>query len=151
MRNLFVGGMLLIGIFSSTALAHVGAVGVVKELMESMKAMGAAMKQIKAMIKGRDDFVPERVKELARAIADLSGTAINRVFPLGSNFEPSQAKPAIWENWQVFKDLAVSMERQALQLAADAATSGAVEKTYQELSKTCKSCHKKFRLKKKRR
>ena len=75
----------------------------------------------------------------------------NRVFPPGSNFEPSQAKPAIWENWQVFKDLAVSMERQALQLAADAATSGAVEKTYQELSKTCKSCHRKFRLKKKRR
>tara|TARA_B100000519_G_C14003965_1_gene325359 strand:- start:123 stop:545 length:423 start_codon:yes stop_codon:yes gene_type:complete len=139
------------GILSTTVLAHVGAVGVVKERMESMKTIGAAMKQIKAMINGRADFVPERVKELAGAIADHSGTAINRVFPVGSNFEPSQAKPAIWENWQVFADLAVLMERQALQLAADAVTSGAVAKAYQELSKTCKSCHKKFRLKKKRR
>jgi cytochrome c556 len=151
MRALLVAGMVSLAMLSSTALAHDGAAGVVKERMDSMKGMGAAMKQIKAMINGRADYKPARVKELARAIAEHSGAALNRVFPDGSNLEPSRAKADIWEDWQTFTDLAVSMEKHASRLAGSAGTSDAAEKAYQGLSKTCKSCHKKFRLKKKRR
>ncbi|HAT36834.1 MAG TPA: hypothetical protein DCS82_14050, partial [Rhodospirillaceae bacterium] len=56
-----------------SAIAHEGAVGVVAERMATMKNMGAAMKQIKAMIKGRADYDAARVEELARAIAAHSG------------------------------------------------------------------------------
>ena len=151
MRNLFVAGMVLLAIVSSAVFAHDGATGVIKERMESMKGMGSAMKQIKAMINGRADYKAARVKELARSIAEHSGVALNRVFPRGSNAEPSHAKPEIWEDWQAFTDLGAAMEKHAVRLAGNAATASKAKVAYRKLSKTCKSCHRKFRAKRKRR
>jgi cytochrome c556 len=144
---LAVGWVLL----SGAGIAHEGATGIVKERMEDMKGMGAAMKQIKAMIKGRADYNPARIAELSRAIARHSGESLVKVFPKGSLHRPSRAKPEIWEKWRDFTERAGEMERHATVLADSAANSKSAEKPFAALGDTCGACHKKFRAKKKRR
>jgi cytochrome c556 len=147
---LAVGWALISGAVTS-AVAHKGATGIVKERMEAMKGMSAAMKQIKAMLKGRADYDPARIAELSRAIARHSGESLVKVFPRGSLHRPSRAKPEVWEKWRVFKDLAGDMERHATALAESAANQKSAKKPFAALGDTCSACHKKFRVKKKKR
>lgn len=146
---LVVSALLIFADFPATA--HKGAAGVVKERMEAMKGMGAAMKQIKAMIGGRVAYDPARVEELARAIATHSGEKMTSLFPAGSDKKPAQTKPAIWQDWQQFNNLAVELRQKATLLADNAGSAKAAKTPYYAVSKNCKSCHKKFRKKKKRR
>ncbi|MBL23212.1 MAG: hypothetical protein CMM48_04865 [Rhodospirillaceae bacterium] len=133
-----------------SAIAHEGAVGVVAERMATMKNMGAAMKQIKAMIKGRADYDAARVEELARAIAAHSGEKMTSLFPQGSDEKPAQTKPAVWSDWQRFRALADDLQQKAIALANAAGSAATAKSPYRAVSKNCRSCHKKFRKKRKR-
>lgn len=123
-RALLVGSFVLtFGIVCDTPTAlraHEGATGVVKERMEAMKTIGAAMKRIAAMLRGLQDYDAAAVAEAARAIEAHGGDAMTALFPEGSAHEPSEARPVIWKDWEQFKALAQDLAVYSRALAAAA-------------------------------
>lgn len=101
--------------------AHVGATGVVEERMDLMKSVGDAMKELTAMMRGRQPYDTDRVRDLAGEIADHGGRSVTDLFPEGSLDHPTEALPAIWSDWDRFSDLAgrMSSYADALVEAAD--------------------------------
>lgn len=137
--------------FAGPALTHSGAKGVVKERMELMKSIGLAMKTIGGMARGR---VPLEGKKIVRAAAAIGhhGERITGLFPKGSGHGVSEASPEIWRDWDGFKNSADRMVAVArdLEKAGRANDAAAVKAAYRALGRTCGSCHKLFRIKKKK-
>ncbi len=104
----------------SLALAHGGGMGVVKERMELMEAMGDAMDQVTAMMRGKISYEVAAVQSLATQIGDHGGDAITSLFPEGSLDPPTEALPAIWTDWESFEDLSAQLTDYASALAAAA-------------------------------
>ncbi len=100
--------------------AHSGATGKVKDRMEAMKEMGKAMKSVAPMMRGEADYSADTVRKAARTIADNAGSALTAHFPEGSIHGPSEALPAIWQDWDRFTALAEQMKvtAQGLERAA---------------------------------
>ncbi len=145
----FVCVVLVCGI--SAAFAHSGATGIVKERMDSMKDTGKQMKTIGEMVKGKTPYEREKAATAARTIS-LNAAKIPELFPEGSTSHPSEALPAIWQEWGSFEELAGRMGQSADALfkAANTASSGSeLGSAFRQLAGTCKSCHEKFRLEKK--
>lgn len=105
------------------ALAHSGATGVMKERMDGMMAMGEAVKDITPMMRGKVDYDPQAVRAFSEEVRRHSGTAMTRLFPEGSNGKPSEAKEAIWTDWEEFEKLAEQLHMLSLGLS-EAADNG---------------------------
>ncbi|MEE8433378.1 MAG: cytochrome c [bacterium] len=60
---------------------------------------------------------------------------------------PTDAKPAIWENWKDFEKKAKALQRESAKLvkAARSKKKGAFGAQLKKTGKACGSCHKKFR------
>ena len=86
------------------AFAHGGATGVVKERMELMKDIGKSMKTLTQMFKGETEYDAEEVKTAAAQIRDHA-EKITAMFPEGSLDKPTEALPAIWQDWPAFEAL----------------------------------------------
>ncbi len=143
---------LLAAVFAgaNAAMSHGGATGVVKERMMAMKDIGARMKVLAGMVRGRAPFNASSAKEAADAIA-AHARDIPRLFPKGSRFGPTEAVERIWIEWPAFeaeaKTLAVRAETLGRQ--AETATSGAdLGRAFGDIGRSCKSCHKSYREKK---
>ena len=142
--------------FSATVAAHAhdGATGVIKERMEHMKAMGAANKILAPMLKGGADYDAAKIGEAASEIHDRAGEALTGLFPDGSIMPPSEALPAIWQDWPKFEDLASELEAKsaALSVLADDAGSdgaqGSAAAIYVQMAGVCSGCHEDFRAEK---
>lgn len=144
----------------SAAYAHSTATGIVKERMDSMKVIGKATKSIVAMMQGKQDYDPAAVSSAAASIKEHGGERLLTKFPEDSLDPPSEALPAIWENWVTFKTLVEDMRREAALLetvAMNGPEGFGTALPYTDdrmqsagpvatrLLKTCKSCHDKFR------
>ncbi|SEM80802.1 c-type cytochrome [Palleronia pelagia] len=88
------------------ALAHSGATGIVKERMDGMKAMGDAVKSVAPMMRGEMEYDADTMRAAARTFQQHAGEAMTELFPEGSGGMPSEAKDAVWEDWDAFADLA---------------------------------------------
>jgi cytochrome c556 len=133
---------------SGIAVAHDGAMGIVKTRMEMMKDVGASMKLIGAMVKGEAAFDAAKVEEAANTIAKHAGH-IPKIFPEGSLDKPTEALPVIWTRWDDFTRIGKEMETAAQALAEAAKTAGEAKDIVPQLGavgQTCKSCHQDFRL-----
>jgi len=86
----------------ATASAHGGATGIVKERMDAMDAMGKVMKLLSAMMRGETGYDAAAVREGAIILQSHSGDALTKLFPEGSDHDPSEAEPEIWSNWPEF-------------------------------------------------
>ena len=122
--------------------AHEGAMGIVKERMDAMETIKDSMKPIRQMVRGDASFNKRRILENVQAIKAVSGD-IPGLFPEDSLQKPSEALPAIWENWDDFtmkanrfNELVLSFEK-----TVEAGNRGAVKTGFRELSRTCKGCH----------
>ncbi|MFN0264220.1 c-type cytochrome [Tepidamorphus sp. 3E244] len=157
---------------ASAVYAHSGATGVVAERMHHMKMMADAMKTMGPMMKGAQPLNAETVEKQAAMIRSHAGETLKKVFPEGSLDSPSEAIPAIWEDWDTFAALADRLELFAhgLELAAgDESQSGAdammdvsemgqmsaeeigampADAVFGMIGKTCSDCHTQFRQKK---
>ncbi len=102
------------------ASAHEGATGVVGERMRAMEAVGDAMKVISAMFRGQRDYDADAVREAADVIAGHGSEHLTRLFPDGSLDHPTEALPAIWQDWDRFESLAVDLSAYAGALSAAA-------------------------------
>ena len=95
-------------------------------------------------------MTPRRLERAALAVSTHAGN-IDKMFPPGSLSHPTEALPAIWENWNEFADLSDALLASANHLAEQAggATSGAqLQEQFMRVGKVCSACHEKFRVKK---
>jgi cytochrome c556 len=72
------------------------------------------------------------------------------MFPEGSTEKPSEALPAIWQDWDEFVAISEQMKTDAKQLseiAGAASSADAIKAQFAAVGKSCGSCHEKFRLK----
>ena len=133
---------------NSSSWAHGGATGVVKERMESMKAMGKAMKGLAAMAKGKAEITDEALKEYGN-ILKKGATHIPEMFPKGTNDAPSEALSKIWTDWDQFIAIAEQLTKDADALASTSSGDARnVKVGFAKIGKSCKSCHSEFRQKK---
>lgn len=135
---------------SGFAFAHSGADGIVKERMDMMGEIARGMKTIGAMMKGEAAYDAEMAKASALEIYGHM-SHIAEMFPEGSTEKPSEALPAIWENWDEFVALADKLKADAKTLAEVAGTASSaaeIKGQFALVGQSCGSCHEKFRLKK---
>jgi len=142
--------MIGLAAFTTLALAHEGATGVVKERMDLMKGQQKQMKLIGDMAKGKTSFDAAKAAAAAR---DL-GTTTKKVpdlFPEGTSGHPSEALDAIWKEWDHFTANAKDAEAAANELASSLDGAGGQDwkPAFQKVTDACKSCHQDFRAKKK--
>ena len=132
--------------FTTLALAHEGATGVVKERMDLMKGQQKQMKLIGDMAKGKVKFDAAKAAAAAR---DLGTTTkkIPDLFPEGSNGHPSEALDAVWKEWDRFTSTAKDAEAAASALAAtlDGPPGEEWKAGFKTLTDACKACHQDFR------
>lgn len=113
----FVVGALTASTLAAVALAHGGATGIVKERMDAMGEMRDAVKTISPMMSGEAEYDAEAVREAAETIQGHGGESLTEMFPEGTTDAPSEAKPAIWNDWERFTGLADQLETAATGLA----------------------------------
>ena len=136
---------------AAAAYAHGGATGIVKERMDLMDRIGKAMKVIVPMMKEKTDFDPKAYSAAAREIGQHGGEAMTKLFPAGSLDKPTEAKPEIWQDWAKFNQLAGELQDAASDLSAVSGTAQSVDvlaAPFGRLARTCRDCHKAFRVKK---
>jgi cytochrome c556 len=135
-------GLLL---FSTFALAHEGATGVVKERMDLMTRQKDDMKIIGEMAKGKTPFDAAKAAEAARDI-ETTAAKIPELFPEGTSGGHSDAKPEIWQKWDEFKGDASALQDKAKALAAALDGNSPDWKTdFKAVTDACKTCHQSFR------
>ena len=150
MIRIYAAIAVLVVIGTGTAvLAHQGATGIVKERMDAMKDIADAMKAIGTMMKAETPLDHGVVAASARSIA-AHAQEMPTLFPEGSTDHPSEALPAIWENWHDFSVIASELSRRAEALAEQAGSGDGLEALrpgFAAIGKTCQSCHQDYRAK----
>ena len=152
---------LLLGVLAiaGQALAHTGAMGIVKERMDGMSLLGDHAKMVGDMLKGKVSFDLLAVEEAAQAFVS-HGDQIPSLFPDTEDSRESavtDALPAIWDNWDDFVALAEQFtnDSQSLLTVATDLSSGtesiddqsrAIRTVFFKTAKNCSECHEQFRL-----
>jgi len=125
------------------AMAHAGAEGVIKERMDRFKENKEAMKAIKGNLTGDAAVIAQKASEI-----EAWANEMVNFFPEGSNQSPSEALPAIWENFDDFTTKASANAKAAANLktlAQSGADAGALTNGFKALGKTCKDCHNDYK------
>lgn len=113
--------------------------------------VGANMKPMGGMMKGKIDWDGKRFASMAADMNALASLDHLRGYPEDSDEGKTKAKPEIWLNMDDFKSKLADFTKAAADLdkaAAAGGDKGSVKKQFGALGKSCKSCHKEYRLKK---
>lgn len=121
---------------------------VIKYRQAVMKAQGGHMSAAADIIKGKVDFASDLPYHAAALSASSAG--LTKLFPKGSDFGETRAKPEIWTNSVEFEKASKDAEKaaNAFLAAVKSNDKAAISKTFGDFSETCKGCHKQFREKK---
>jgi len=121
----------------------------IKKRKGLMKSNSKSAKAIKGAVK-EGDFAA--IEENAKKIEANAGNLV-ALFPEGSTAKKSRAKAEIWQEWDDFKAKVNDLKNAARQLAnaANAKDSEQVKVHSKALGKSCGSCHKRYRARKKKR
>ncbi len=128
------------------ALAHAGATGVVKERMDLMVEMAGAMKRTLGALRADAPLDGDAVTRDIRLVADHSRDMLH-LFPAGSDDPPSESKPAVWQEWDAFRQLAEDSagKAEALVRAVEFGERDAAMRRFADLGRSCGTCHSRFR------
>lgn len=105
---------------SAAAYAHSGATGIVKQRMDAMGKLGDATKSLTEMMRGDVPYDADLVRQNALEIRQHAGQSMTKLFPTDSLMPPSEARAAIWSDWEEFEFLAMRLEALATGLEASA-------------------------------
>lgn len=107
-------------------------------------------KPMAGMVKGKIDYDSDEFARNAEILAQLSHLSIHG-FKLKSPSENSRSKASIWDNYQDFESQMNDFSNTSDNLAEVAATGdlGKIKPAFAAVAKTCKACHKEYRLDKK--
>ncbi|MEP3847488.1 MAG: cytochrome c [Paracoccaceae bacterium] len=132
-------------LMGSAVLAHSGVKNpAVQARMHAMSIIGEDVKTLGLMAKGEQAFDVDAAKAALREIAEHAGQAPD-LFRANEDDPKSEAKPAIWENFEDFTTKAVALENVALELSTSLASVDDLGPAMAALGDTCKSCHSDYR------
>lgn len=145
----------LLVIVAGQAIAHIGAMGVVKERIDAMSTLSDHSKKVGNMLKGKEPFDLVTIAATAQAFM-RNGEKIPSLFPDTEESRQSiatEALPAIWDNWEEFLALSEKFtnDSQALLAVTDDLIGGtqnvdkqkrAVRAVFFEAAENCLACHK---------
>lgn len=110
---------------------------------------------LSAMAKGRIDYDAELAAEMAANLNAAANLGQSAFWPAGSdNSNPDNARtralPKIWETFPAIVEEADALKTAAAKLAENAGGGlDALRSSMGDVGKTCKSCHSKYRAKRK--
>ena len=116
--------------------------GPVRDRIELMEKVGDDAKAINQALKAGK---PEDAQAPAENIVALM-SKFDAMFPEGSITEGSRSKNNIWAAWDQFEAFSKYLSDSAQKIAVAARDGGDVKSASREMFKSCKNCHKKFRI-----
>ena len=130
---------------SSVAFAHSGVKNKnVKERMMVMKAMAENTKIIGQMLKGKTSFDTNEAKLALERLSSLS-LETPKVFKANTTDPKSEAKPAIWDEFDDFTKLSKDLAETTALLAGSIDTIDDLRSALRGVSSGCKACHSQYR------
>ena len=130
---------------SSIVFAHSGVKDKnVKERMMLMKEMANNTKTIGQMLKGRTPFDANEAKLALERLASLS-LETPKVFKINASDPKSEARPAIWNEFDEFTKLSKDLAETSLLLAGSIDSIDDLRPALKRVSSGCKACHSRFR------
>ena len=144
MKRSYLAVALCLGM-ASAALAHQGVQNpAVKARMDAMSAIGDSMKVLGAMAKKAVAFDADTAQKAAAAIAEHAAQTPS-LFEAIATDPKSEAKPAIWEDFEDFTMKAAELEKIASGLSASIHSPDDAARAMRSLGANCKSCHEAYR------
>ena len=132
-------------VISSVAFAHSGVKDQnVKERMMVMKAMADNTKVIGQMLKRKTQFDANEAKSALERLSSLS-LKTPKVFTVNATDPKSEAKPAIWDEFDEFTKLSLDLAETSIALASSIEIIEDLRPALKRISSGCKSCHSKYR------
>ena len=132
-------------VISSVAFAHSGVKDQnVKERMMVMKAMADNTKVIGQMLKRKTQFDADEAKSALERLSSLS-LKTPKVFTVNATDPKSEAKPAIWDEFDEFTKLSLELAETSIVLANSIENIEDLRPALKRISSGCKSCHSKYR------
>jgi cytochrome c556 len=132
-------------VISSVAFAHSGVKDQnVKERMMVMKAMANNTKVIGQMLKRKTQFDANEAKSALERLSSLS-LKTPKVFTVNATDPKSEAKPAIWDEFDEFTKLSLELAETSIVLANSIENIEDLRPALKRISSGCKSCHSKYR------
>jgi cytochrome c556 len=132
-------------VISSVAFAHSGVKDQnVKERMMVMKAMADNTKVIGQMLKRKTQFNANEAKSALERLSSLS-LKTPKVFTVNATDPKSEAKPAIWDEFDEFTKLSLELAETSIVLANSIENIEDLRPALKRISSGCKSCHSKYR------
>ena len=132
-------------VISSVAFAHSGVKDQnVKERMMVMKAMADNTKVIGQMLKRKTQFDANEAKSALERLSSLS-LKTPKVFTVNATDPKSEAKPAIWDEFDEFTKLSLELAETSIVLANSIENIEDLRPALKRISPGCKSCHSKYR------
>ena len=132
-------------VISSVAFAHSGVKDQnVKERMMVMKAMADNTKVIGQMLKRKTQFDANEAKSALERLSSLS-LKTPKVFTVNATDPKSEAKPAIWDEFDEFTKLSLELAETSIVLANSIEIIEDLRPALKRIFSGCKSCHSKYR------
>lgn len=139
---------IVLGSFAVAAGGASAADDPVKARQNLMESVGKSTKAMARMVKGEVPFDAAQAKEAADTIAAVPAKYVT-LFPEGSGEGDTEAAPKIWSDMDGFKAEAMKLEAAAKDASAAAGKDeDAFKAAFVEMTKSCKSCHQDYRIKK---
>ena len=130
---------------SSVALAHSGVKDKnVKERMMVMKEMANTTKIIGQMLKKKTPFDANEAKLALERLSSLS-LETPKVFKINASDPKSEARPAIWDEFDEFTRLSKNLAETSLLLAGSIDSIDDLRPALKGVSSGCKACHRQYR------
>ena len=130
---------------SSVALAHSGVKDKnVKERMMVMKEMANNTKIIGQMLKGKKSFDANEAKLALERLSSLS-LETPKVFKINASDPKSEAKPAIWDEFDEFTRLSKDLAETSILFAGSIDSIDDLRPALRGISSGCKACHSRYR------
>ena len=130
---------------SSVALAHSGVKDKnVKERMMVMKEMANTTKIIGQMLKGKKSFDANEAKLALERLSSLS-LKTPKVFTINASDPKSEAKPAIWDEFDEFTRLSKDLAETSILLAGSIDSIDDLRPALRGVASGCKACHSRYR------
>ncbi|MDG2406369.1 MAG: cytochrome c [Paracoccaceae bacterium] len=117
---------------------------IIKARMNAMKDIASGMKSLAHIIKGRDAFSADKLKEVLAALENKASETPG-LFEKYAISQTSEAGAKIWENFDDFTKKAYDLERFFCELALTIQSKDHQPNTMKPLGSTCKACHSKYR------
>ena len=116
--------------------------GPIRDRIELMEKIGDDSKAINDAVKAGK---PEDAVAPAESIIELM-PKFDALFPEGSTGDGSRAKKNIWASWDEFEAFSTYLTDAAQEVVVAAKAGENLKPATRKMFKSCKSCHKKFRI-----